>query len=108
MTTPQEYGLTQVAYSISDTGKVLGIGRTAVYDLIRAGHLNPMKPLAKKNIILAIEIAALLDMWRAAPAKQHLVKRRKAVVLEKKAEEQRAKGRELAPENAALLADLGL
>jgi hypothetical protein len=108
MTAPQEYGLTQVAYSIRDTGKVLGIGRTATYELIRAGHLNPMKPGAKKNIILAIEIAALLDMWRAAPAKQHLVKRRKAAVMDAKAEAQRAKGRELTPESATLLAELGL
>ena len=108
MTAPQEYGLTQVAYSISDTGKVLGIGRTAVYELIRAGHLNPMKPMAKKNIVLAIEIAALLDMWRAAPAKQHLVKRREKAVRDEKAEEQRKNGRVLSPESAAILADTGL
>jgi len=108
MTTPQEYGLTQIAYSIRDTGKVLGIGRTATYELIRAGHLKPMKPGAKKNIILAIEIAALLDKWRAAPAKQHLVKRRQKAVMDEKAEAQRKKGRELTPENAALLAETGL
>ena len=106
--TPLEYGLTQVAYSISDTGKVLGIGRTAVYELIRAGHLNPMKPLAKKNIILAIEIAALLDMWRAAPAKQHLVKRRERTVLDGKAEKQRKKGRVLSAETDEMLRELGL
>ena len=108
MTTPQEYGLTQAAYSITDIGKVLGIGRTQVFELIRAGHLHPMKPGAKKNIILAIEIAALLDKWRAAPAKQHLVKRRQKAVMDAKAEAQRAKGRELSPESAALLSKLGL
>jgi len=108
MTTPQEYGLTQVAYSIRDTGRVLGIGRTATYDLIRAGHLHPMKPMAKKNIILAIEIAALPDMWRAAPTRQHLVKRREGAVLDEKAEAQRAKGRTLTAENDAMLRELGL
>ena len=32
--TPQKYGLTQVAYSIADAGRVLGIGRTQIYELI--------------------------------------------------------------------------
>jgi hypothetical protein len=108
MTTPQEYGLTQVAYSIRDTGRVLGIGRTATYDLIRAGHLHPIKPAAKKNIILAIEIAALLDKWRAEPVRRHLVKRRERVVLDGKAEKQRKKGRKLSAESEALLLETGL
>ena len=43
-----------------------------------------MKPGARKNTILAIEIAALLDMWRSTPAKQHLVVRRKEAVRAEK------------------------
>ena len=107
MTTPLEYGFEKAAYSIRQAAAKLGIGRTKLYELIRSGDLRPIKP-CKKNLILAIEMAALLDRWRAEPAKQHLVKRRKAAVMDAKAEAQRAKGRELTPESATLLAELGL
>lgn len=76
MTTPKEYGLEKATYSIRDAARQLGIGRTALYALIRSGALRPVKP-CKKNLILAIEMAALLDKWRAEPAKQHLVGRKK-------------------------------
>ena len=78
--TPQEYGMEKVAYSIREAAGVLSVGRTAVYALIRAGDLQPIKP-GKKNLILAVEMAALLDKWRAEPAKQHLVKRRDEAFL---------------------------
>ena len=105
---PKDFGLDRAAYSISEAAKQLGIGRTAIYELIRSGDLHPVKPCLRKNLILVDEMVALLCKWRATPAKKHLVKRRNAAVLEKKAEEQRASGRELTPEQAELLADLGL
>jgi excisionase family DNA binding protein len=81
MTTPLEYGFEKAAYSIRQAASKLGIGRTKLYELIRNGDLRPIKP-GKKNLILAIEMAALLDRWRAEPAKQHLVKRRNDALLE--------------------------
>ena len=80
MTTPLEYGFEKAAYSIRQAAAKLGIGRTKLYELIRSGDLRPIKP-CKKNLILAIEMAALLDKWRAEPAKQHLVKRRDEAFL---------------------------
>lgn len=80
MTTPKEYGLDKAAYSIREAAKQLGIGRTQLYGFIRSGDLRPVKP-CKKNLILAVEMAALLDKWRAEPAKQHLVGRRTEAVL---------------------------
>jgi hypothetical protein len=47
-----------------------------VFEEIKAGNLRPMKPGKRDNLILAVEIAALLDKWRAAPTKRWLVKRR--------------------------------
>jgi hypothetical protein len=72
--TPLEYGLTQVTYTVTGTAEVLGIGRQRVFEEIKKKNFHPIKP-GKKNLILAIEIAALLDKWRAEPTKQYLVKR---------------------------------
>jgi hypothetical protein len=80
MTTPKEYGLEKAAYSIRDAARQLGIGRTQLYGFIKSGDLRPIKP-CKKNLILAVEMAALLDKWRAEPAKQHLVGRKNEAFL---------------------------
>jgi hypothetical protein len=79
--TPQEYGLRQAAYTVSETARVLGIGRQRVFEEIKAGSLHPFKPGKRDNLILAVEIAALLDKWRAEPSKNYLVKRRIEVTL---------------------------
>jgi len=101
--TPQEYGLAKVAYSIRETAEVLSIGRTAVYDLIRGGDLRPVKP-CKKNLVLAVEIAALLDRWRdPAYGKQRNASQRETSRLLAL-----AKDRKVSQENAAILAAVGL
>jgi hypothetical protein len=61
--TPQEYGLQKVAYSTSETLKILPVGRTRLYEFVKRGILRPGKN-GKKNIFFAVEIAALLDGLR--------------------------------------------
>jgi hypothetical protein len=78
--TPQQYGLRQAAYTVTDTARVLGIGRQRVFEGIKAGNLHPFKPGKRDNLILAVEIAALLDKWTATPSKQCLVRRRRSEV----------------------------
>jgi hypothetical protein len=101
--TPQEYGLEKVAYSIRETGKLLSIGRTAVYDLIRSGDLSPVKP-CKKNLILAVEVAALLDKWRD-PTHGH---ERNVAAREASRLLALAKDRKVSEKNASILAAVGL
>jgi excisionase family DNA binding protein len=111
MTTPLEYGFEKAAYSIREAAAKLGIGRTKVYDLIRSGDLRPVKP-CKKNLILAMELAALLDKWRAEPAKQHLVGRRatpdRGTMGHKKEKPSSIKEKSRAEADAELAAALGL
>jgi excisionase family DNA binding protein len=73
--TPAEYGLRQVSYTVTQTARVLGIGRPRVFEEIKKGSLPSFKPGKRDNLILAVEIAALLDKWRAEPSKKYLVKR---------------------------------
>ena len=61
--TPQEYGLQKVAYSTSETLKILPFGRTRLYEFVKRGILKPGKN-GKKNIFFSVEIAALLDGLR--------------------------------------------
>lgn len=74
--TPKEYGLDKVSYTVTETARALGIGRQRVFAEIKAGNLHPLKPGKRDNIILAVEIAALLNKWRAEPTKEYLVGRR--------------------------------
>jgi hypothetical protein len=84
--TPKEYGLDKVSYTVTETARVLGIGRQRIFAEIKAGNLHPLKPGKRDNIILAVEIAALLDKWRAEPTKEYLVGRRTQVQLDELAE----------------------
>ena len=103
MTTPKEYGLDKAAYSIREAAKQLGIGRTALYALIQSGDLRPVKP-CKKNLILAVEIAALLDKWRD-PAHGH---ERNVAAREASRLLALARDRKVSEKNAAILAAVGL
>ena len=64
--TPQEYGLAKASYSVREAMDVLSIGRSTFYEIIKNGHLTPVK-LGKKTLIYAIEIAAFMERLRRDP-----------------------------------------
>lgn len=60
MTNPQSYGLTKSAYGVNDAVKQLGIGRTTIYALIKAGRLRATK-VGGRTLFLANDLAAFLS-----------------------------------------------
>lgn len=54
-----------LAYSIKDTIAVSGIGRTTLYQLIRAGELRPVK-IGRRTLILRNDLEALLQRMATA------------------------------------------
>lgn len=47
-------------YSISDTTKTLSLGRTSIYNLIKAGQLDTVK-LGRRTLIKLSSIKALIE-----------------------------------------------
>ncbi|MGE4339700.1 MAG: helix-turn-helix domain-containing protein [Pigmentiphaga sp.] len=52
--------MTKAAYSVNDTLRLLGIGRTHLYRQIQDGKLKALKS-GRRTLIPATEIAAFLD-----------------------------------------------
>lgn len=48
------------AYTVTETMREIGIGRSKLYSEIKAGHIVPRK-IGKKTIFLAKDIAAYLE-----------------------------------------------
>jgi excisionase family DNA binding protein len=57
MFTPQDLGLTKVAYSVNETISILNLGRTYLYERVRAGDLKATKVGTRKTLFLATHIA---------------------------------------------------
>jgi excisionase family DNA binding protein len=49
-----------IAYTIRDAAKVVGIGRTKLYEAIKKGEL-PYKKLGRRTLILAADLRGWLD-----------------------------------------------
>ena len=49
-----------IAVSINDTAKVLGIGRTSVYEMIKDGRLEAFK-LGRRTLVRVDSIRRLVD-----------------------------------------------
>ncbi len=60
MNATTDIGLPRLAYSIDETGKVLGISNVSVYRLIKLGKLKPSSALRHKLIPIS-EIERFLD-----------------------------------------------
>jgi hypothetical protein len=63
---PNAFGFTKVGYSIGETVKLVGIGRTSIYAAIKRGDLEIAK-LGKRTIVFAFALAKFLDTLRVAP-----------------------------------------
>lgn len=103
--TPQQYGLQKIAYSTSETLKILPFGKTRLYEFVKRGILRPGKN-GKKNIFFAVEIAALLDGLRdpsffrnrGAAGREEVDRmvRGRGITEEERARKKAARGRRLA------------
>jgi hypothetical protein len=60
---PGTFGLTKVAYSVSETLNLLSIGRTTFYQLVGRGDLKITK-LGSKSLVYVIDIVSLLIKLR--------------------------------------------
>lgn len=49
-----------IAYSINDTAKVLSLGRTSIYALIRDGRLDTVK-LGRRTLVKVESVRKLID-----------------------------------------------
>lgn len=63
---PNAFGLTKVGYTIDETVKLVGIGRTSIYSAIKRGDLEIAK-LGKRTIVFAFALAKFLNTLRVAP-----------------------------------------
>jgi excisionase family DNA binding protein len=52
-------GFTKVAYSVDEVCALVPLGRTAIYELIKAGKLKPIK-IGRRTALRAVDIAALI------------------------------------------------
>ncbi|MFZ1414148.1 MAG: helix-turn-helix domain-containing protein [Defluviicoccus sp.] len=57
----------RLAFSIEESAKVLGVGRSHVYELIKRGLIVPAK-LGRRTIIAKSELEAALHRLRAPAA----------------------------------------
>ena len=55
----------KISYSIRDASTVSGIGRTTLYQLIKAGELTPVK-IGVRTLIRRCDLDALLERKLAA------------------------------------------
>jgi hypothetical protein len=60
---PRAWGLIKVAYSVTETLKLLSTGRTKFYELVDSGDLKITK-LDRKSLVYAIDLAAFLKKLR--------------------------------------------
>ncbi len=59
-----ERTLPKLAYTVDQLGQASGVGRTKIYQEVKAGRLHPTK-LGKRSIILAEDAKAWLDSHRS-------------------------------------------
>ncbi len=65
--------LDQIAYRIPDAAKLIGIGRSSVYELIAAGLLDARR-VAGRSVITAASLRQLIETSPAAPVRRHAVR----------------------------------
>ena len=56
----QDIPLEKAAYSISETARSIGIGRSMIYELIKEGRLRTVK-IGRRTLVPAPAISELLD-----------------------------------------------
>ncbi|MCR6629362.1 MAG: helix-turn-helix domain-containing protein [Magnetospirillum sp.] len=61
---PHDYGLVKIAYSVDELRRILPLGRTKIYEAIKAGLLKRVK-IGRRTAILATDVAAFLSALRA-------------------------------------------
>ncbi len=62
---PAKYNFTKATYSVAETMAHLSVGRTKLYDLVKAKKLKPIK-IGKKTIFPATELAGFLSTLKSA------------------------------------------
>jgi len=55
-----KHNLDRAAYTVAETAKLIGIGRTKLYQLVNEGQIR-MAKIGKASRFLAIDICAFLD-----------------------------------------------
>jgi excisionase family DNA binding protein len=60
---PRDYGLTRATYSVNETARILSIGKTSIYELIKTGELVRTK-VGRRTLFSAPDIAAFLNKRR--------------------------------------------
>ncbi len=63
--TANEFNLTKLTYTISETSQITSLGRNSLYNLANAGEL-PIIKVGKRSLFAAVDIAAFLDKRRSA------------------------------------------
>lgn len=60
MHSPQNFDFTKAAYSVPETASLLSLGRTSLYELVKAGHLRATK-VGRRTLFLAADLAAFVS-----------------------------------------------
>lgn len=55
----------KLSYSVNEAVKASGIGRTTIYELIKAGELKPAK-IGTRTLILRRDLEGMLERAKAA------------------------------------------
>jgi excisionase family DNA binding protein len=50
----------RLSYSVAEASKVIGLGRTTLYDLIKKGRINPIK-VGQRTLIRHTDLEALIE-----------------------------------------------
>jgi excisionase family DNA binding protein len=57
--------ITPMAYSVVDAARVLGIGKSKLYELVKQGEIETIK-IGSRTLVLHDQLAAFVDRQREA------------------------------------------
>jgi len=57
--------ITPMAYSVVDAARVLGIGKSKLYELVKQGEIETIK-IGSRTLVLHDQLAAFVDRQRKA------------------------------------------